>query len=252
MVAGTASCSCAQCGAVCEGLYPGCVTVWAAGPRNIALTRPPKTSGSLALSPTVPPSVGGSGAMSAHPDAGVENPELRALRIEVQRLATKVDQLRQEAQSGGQVVQAAKMIGAVAASLPRDVRGRGGLRPRGPAPGIPPDVRGDAGHDLERHRPSARRVALGGAGPIRPTGHLRPRGDGDGSRRPLPMAGVDEVSQRFVILGNNLARIERDLMAAPAMDESAHHAGSNGAGAHGGSATNGSVGTKSVSGSSAA
>ncbi|MDP8976582.1 MAG: hypothetical protein M3N28_09535 [Actinomycetota bacterium] len=40
MRAGEAACQCPQCGVLCEGQFNGCATVWAAGPREVALVRP--------------------------------------------------------------------------------------------------------------------------------------------------------------------------------------------------------------------
>jgi hypothetical protein len=42
MVAGSRSCSCPECGAVCPGKFPGCTAVWAAGPQKVNLRRPGK------------------------------------------------------------------------------------------------------------------------------------------------------------------------------------------------------------------
>lgn len=40
MRAGEAACQCPECGVVCEGQFAGCSTVWAAGPREVVLSRP--------------------------------------------------------------------------------------------------------------------------------------------------------------------------------------------------------------------
>ncbi len=42
MVAGSSSCSCPDCGVVCKGKFPGCRSVWAAGPQMVDLRRPRK------------------------------------------------------------------------------------------------------------------------------------------------------------------------------------------------------------------
>lgn len=43
MTAGGASCSCEHCGAVCEGRFNACDTVWAHGPREVVRLRPTET-----------------------------------------------------------------------------------------------------------------------------------------------------------------------------------------------------------------
>jgi hypothetical protein len=40
MIAGPRSCACPECGAVCQGRFSGCEAVWAAGPQNVNLRRP--------------------------------------------------------------------------------------------------------------------------------------------------------------------------------------------------------------------
>jgi hypothetical protein len=53
MVAGASSCSCPECGVVCKGKFPGCATVWAAGPQQVSFRRPTKELGSRSA-PLVP------------------------------------------------------------------------------------------------------------------------------------------------------------------------------------------------------
>lgn len=49
MVAGPNSCSCPQCGVVCKGKFAGCTAVWAAGPQQVTLRRPKKDAGQRSL-----------------------------------------------------------------------------------------------------------------------------------------------------------------------------------------------------------
>lgn len=47
MRAGEAACQCPRCGVLCEGQFNGCATVWAAGPREVALVRPDAQAANL-------------------------------------------------------------------------------------------------------------------------------------------------------------------------------------------------------------
>lgn len=189
MVAGAASC---QCGAVCEGLYPG-ATVWAAGPRTVTASRPPKTSVSLVPVPAPNAASAPNGAPAgAREDGEGENRDLRALRIEVQRLGIKVDQLRQEGQLQRDIV-------ASMAQLRDELRPAGGGAPASAAPVSVTNL--------------------------------------DTRFRWL----VDEISQRFVILGSNLARIDRELT------QQRNRHGTNTAGARVANGSNGSNGNRCVS-----
>lgn len=205
MVAGPDSCSCSACGAVCHGQFPGCATVWAAGPRRVAITKPGKDAGSLLptlASPVraeAPPALGPGGAPGP---SFMDHAELHALRVDMQLLMWKFDQFRQATTAGDQLVQAAKKIEALAYALPHEVRAA-----------VSAGVAEGVSAALEAHDEAAREM---------------PEDDTvDGPRRRAPGRSgeavsvadldarftwlVDAVSERFVVLGNEIARLQRQL-----------------------------------------
>jgi len=118
MVAQLDSCACADCGAVCHGKFPGCATVWAAGPRHVMLSRtvsqlpPPRALPVVSSSngkaapetPSPPPSL--PAPSSALPvtvalpltEPGVDVAALLlSLRSELKALHKKVDRLQEKA-----------------------------------------------------------------------------------------------------------------------------------------------------------
>jgi len=142
------------------------------------------------------------------PAPAPENPDVRALRVDMQLLLWKVDRLHQQATSGDQMLQAAKELGAVAGALPQQVHEA-------------------ISHALELQRQETRAMfgdlrqrILDDIGQVRET--LRP--PADASSPAASVADLDNrfvwlveaVSDRFVTLGNGLARVERHLAVEPA------------------------------------
>ncbi len=250
MVAGSDSCSCAECAAVCRGLFPGCASVWAAGPRRVTLTKPTKESGNLMPVPTAVAQAApkGPAPKAAAPQAApsgaetevvvaqvaLEPSDVRALRIDMQVLMLKLDQLRQAAAPGDQLVQAAREIGAVATALPEQLREvvtsaleaqrRSMFKAFG---AMERKIVDDIAqlHDAMRQAPEV------------PDAHATTAvsvTDLDSRFQWL----VEAVSERFVTLGNELARIDRHLAVEPPDDTTTDRSGTNSAGMHG-AGTNG-------------
>jgi hypothetical protein len=170
--------------------------------------------------------------------AALEPSEVRALRIDMQVLMLKVDQLRQAAAPGEQLVQAAKEIGAVATALPEQLR----------------EVVSSA---LEAQRRSMfkafgdmERKIVDDIAQLHDAMREAPEADATTAVSVTDLDSrfqwlVEAVSQRFVTLGNELARIDRHLADEPPLDTTTNGKGSNSAGTHGtgtdGAATNGAA-----------
>ena len=69
MEAGESSCSCANCGTVCPGLFRGCPDVWAAGSTEFTPQGPRPSAAVLVASGDVPASVPASGSASVNPSS---------------------------------------------------------------------------------------------------------------------------------------------------------------------------------------
>ena len=114
MVAGASSCACPECGVVCEGKFPGCATVWAAGPQQVTLRRPAKELGTRSAAAAPAPATNGRHADQHSPEspllpAAVAAPasrsqpdtELRplmeALWADVRAMRRQIDEVRKVA-----------------------------------------------------------------------------------------------------------------------------------------------------------
>jgi hypothetical protein len=246
MVAGKDSCSCADCGAVCLGLFKGCAHVWAAGPRSVVLTRP--TSGQRSLVPisatpveaateavrstpagpavaagaaavvaagaVVPADAGAVGEVTAAMETGGEpddRSDIRALRDDVDLLLWKVDQLQQAAVPLEQMAQAASKIEAAAAALPDQVT-------EAVSSALQTQRRAMTDAVVEMQR----RIVIDVGElleSVRP--EVEPKTGGTASPDKVASVAdldarfqwlVDAVSRRFVDAGDDLAQIERRLM----------------------------------------
>jgi hypothetical protein len=92
MVAGSSSCSCAVCGAVCTGRFAGCPEVWERGPVHAKLdgrrlSIQDRSLGRVVAEATRPTTAGGS-----HDSVG--KAEFEALLIEVKHLKSELTHLR--------------------------------------------------------------------------------------------------------------------------------------------------------------
>src|SRR5919106_5602520 len=56
MVPNAHACRCEACGAICEGRFEGCARVWAPGPLEIKIVRPPRDSRRGQRGGVLPPS----------------------------------------------------------------------------------------------------------------------------------------------------------------------------------------------------
>jgi hypothetical protein len=229
MVADYDSCSCSACGAVCHGLFPGCSSVWAAGPRGVSITRPTREPGNLlpALTPIAPATATRSDASTASDGPAVpavtavtDQSELHALRVDMQVLMWKFDQLQQATPPSDVMVSVAAEVRAVAHALPQQVRDAvsGALEVhRHETRRMFTEIEQKIVADIDELRDKLQAglaATAGGAGLGEPEVSLA---DLDARFQWL----VDAVSARFVALGNGLARIERRLddeyeMVAPA------------------------------------
>lgn len=211
MVAGRDSCSCAECGAVCHGLFPGCASVWAAGPRRVTVVKPGKEGGGLLPIPTP----------VAPPDAPVPQvlttqSDLHALRVDMQVLMWKFDQLHQATPPAEQMVQAAKEIAAVAEALPVHLKEAvaSALETQRLAAvamfgEIEQRILADIARVQEQLVTATSGPEAGAPGPGASSSQEPPASVADLDARFQWL--VEAVSERFVTLGNGLVRIERQL-----------------------------------------
>jgi hypothetical protein len=210
MVAGRESCSCAHCGAVCHGLFSGCANVWAAGPREITLTRPHSTreSPTSTGTPLAPLPATTSAQELAPAQLAVDNLDMRALRVDMQMLMWKVDRLHGGEHPGDQVLQAAQEITAATSALTQQV-----------TDAVARALEAQRRETIELFADMERRI-LGDIEELLVT--LRPvRPEPDGGAVSVADLDdrfqwlVDAVSERFVTLGNGLARVERAVSEEP-------------------------------------
>jgi len=195
-------CSCADCGVICHGKFPGCATVWAAGPVAVSLRHPPRQLGAPLALPQV---ASGNGKSLAQPHAA--DPEiaalLQSLRSEVQALSVKVEGLQARAEIAEQTAHAATLtaielphqIGqALATALQKQHRSI-----EADLEGLRDQVVGDLEQLVTTLQPpstTALQAAI--------AAHLDAR---------LEWL-VTELSQRLVLLGNEVVRINKHLATA--------------------------------------
>jgi hypothetical protein len=204
MVASQDSCSCAECGAVCHGLFPGCTTVWAAGPRHLALIKPGKELGNLMPASTPPPAPAPTPAV---PHATfMDQAEMHGLRVDMQLLMWKFDQFREATPTNDQL---AKVVAGVAATIETAVataletQSRASRRMLGEF-----ERRVLADIDQLQHDVTSEFATADAAVTI---------SDLDTRFTWL----VEAVSERFVALGNEIARLVRGLDIPPDRDPGA-------------------------------
>ncbi len=123
---------------------------------------------------------------------------MRALRIDVQLLMWKIDQL-QKATPGDRLTQAAEEIGAVAAALPEQLK-------RAVADALEAQRQATVKLFAEMQRKIVRDISQ-----LQQQTAPATAADLDARFQWL----VEAVSDRFVTLGNELTRIERQLAVAP-------------------------------------
>ena len=217
MVASYDSCSCAECGVVCRGKFPGCATVWAAGPVAVGILRPVKEIG-IGL---------GHGQGHIHPDASPTNGKvtpgqeitarstpapttdvlgmMQSVRSEIQMLNRKLDRAQERAEASEE---AAKAASQAAAELSQRI-GRAlsvALQQQhtailGDLAGLRQQITADVGQ-LGDVRWATSAAAL--------------RADIVGQVDARFEWLVNELSNRLVLLGNEVARInEQPSVAAP-------------------------------------
>jgi hypothetical protein len=211
MVASLDSCSCAECGVICRGKFPGCATVWAAGPVEVALRRPTKA---LKVEPPVPTSGPTNGKTThsseiaprhvAAPAANRLSADVialvQSLRAEIQVLNSRIELVQDRADAS---VEAANAANQALADLPPKL---------GKAVSAAlQQQRGAILNDLAALRKQLS-ADLG-----QPAGKERP--PSDGSIQAVTVAQLDarfewlvnELSDRLVVLGNEVARINQGL-----------------------------------------
>ncbi len=164
-----------------------------------------------------------------------DSSEVAALRFEVKKLTLKIDQLCQSHPPEGQMIKAVQEIRAVAEALPAEVTEATGSAleiQRQAAVKVFDAIDRKILADIRQLQDASRQVPQAQAG--QPVSVV----DLDARFQWL----VEAISERFVTLGNGLARIEGQLAAEHPLDRACHITaanGSNGAGASGTAAPRG-------------
>jgi hypothetical protein len=210
MVANSDSCSCPECEVLCRGKFPGCPAVWAAGPQTVNLRRPVSdvgrglpgtgstTNGNQASHPPLDAPVRPAAAPPVVGDGyGDLRPLLSALRTEVQVLTRKVDQMQPSqpmSEATERAVSAVEMLPDKVANVAmRAMRTQHEMNLR----------------DLRELRQLIEKSAERAVPPS------------EGRDKPVTVTElnarfewlVNELSDRLVILGNEVARIDKQLSA---------------------------------------
>lgn len=175
MVAGTDACSCTECGSDCAGRFPGCATVWAAGPRLVSVTKARHVAGNLLPTLTSDDRTEASVPVPVivPPPSVIDQAEVHALRVDMQLLMWKFDQLRQATSANEQL---ARSVEAAAQALPTQVAAA-------------------VAAVMEEVSANAASVSAASVSDV--------------DERFTWL--VEAVSERFVSLGNEIARIQRQL-----------------------------------------
>jgi uncharacterized small protein (DUF1192 family) len=235
MVAASSSCSCPECGVVCKGKFAGCSAVWAAGPQKVDLRRPTKALGPRATPPTT--NNGGLPADRAalpvragtgHPIEATGGRVGEQLSAEVRALRRQIEELRQATESGRSTLGAEPLADAtlkalsMIETLPQRIARAAGEAMRQQHEVNVRDLR----EQWSRVAAEAERLREGHAHELRAS---RSQIDVDTSADRSPALDmsllmqefdarfewlVNELSERFVILGNELVRIEKRLADA--------------------------------------
>ncbi|MDP9073066.1 MAG: hypothetical protein M3N98_02630 [Actinomycetota bacterium] len=217
MVASTASCRCHECGVVCHGKFSGCATVWAAGPVELTLRRP---TTELGLQP-VPDEAGPAGrtngnaavtwqmaALSAPASAPTPRSDdlaavIRSLQSEIQTLNRKIDRVQGQAAASEEAAQATAQA---AAELPKRIGTALQVALQRQHSAILDDLAGLR----EQFTADIAQVADRVRQPSGLASQTVTIGQLDARFEWL----VEEVSRRFVTLGNEVVRINRQLSAS--------------------------------------
>jgi hypothetical protein len=220
MAADVDSCSCAECGVVCHGKFPGCATVWAAGPVAVTLRHPPPQLGAMPALPRVA-SGNGKAAAASYPLPSSSAPSyaadsdivavLQMLRLEIQALNVKVDGLQIRADAADQ---AARDATQAAVELPLQIGQALSTALHQQQQGITADLEGlrdqvlddleELGTALMTPTTATLEAAI--------VAHLDAR---------LEWL-VNELSRRFVVLGNEVFRINKHLAIAAERTTTVH------------------------------
>ena len=245
MVAGSKSCSCPECGVLCPGRFAGCGAVWAAGPRHVDMRRPTKE---LGMKPK--PELARANGNRTHavltekassPAAVQENlrsedtdgelrPLLEGLWADVRALRREVDELRQRSESAEQLAEASAQALSLVESLPPRIARAAGEAMRQQHQLNLNDFREhwnkfttEADRITEaRTRETA---AVRNAADVHATAQLDHEHSVTEATATDPTVLmqefdarfrwlVNEISERFVVLGNEMVRIEMGLVAS--------------------------------------